>query len=351
VRRQAAERTAPTAPKAGIAGAVAAAATGLADWQHSNRRARRIGVDHADRSPVPREFLAVARLDELEEDRPRKVVLHDAEAARDVPVVLVRHRGRVHAMGARCAHLGGPLDRGWVLEGQLVCPWHGSRFALEDARPTAGPSVCAQPRYEVRLQDGLVEIRREQEPGDPHALPGGEAPAPRPRRAGGRRADEVLTAHHDLFRELLARIAAADREDPERRDLLRVLAAELDMHEQIEDHPFYPAVAKVSPDVPIAHSGHCQRTDLLARTLKLNTASAAFETHLRALRAAVEQHAGSEARSMSQHAQRLGEARLRKLGRELEAMLEALRGSQSRRLYRELKIGLLEGAEAGPRRA
>jgi nitrite reductase/ring-hydroxylating ferredoxin subunit len=108
---------------------------------------RRIGVAHADRSPEPRDFTAVARLRELEEDRPRKVVLRDAEEGRDVPVVLVRHRGRVHAMGARCSHLGGPLDQGWALEGQLVCPWHGSRFALGTAQPTSGPSSCAQPRY------------------------------------------------------------------------------------------------------------------------------------------------------------------------------------------------------------
>ncbi|HEV7265650.1 MAG TPA: DUF2231 domain-containing protein [Falsiroseomonas sp.] len=408
VQRHAADRSARTALKAGAAGAVAAAATGLADWQHLNGRARRvglvhaaangtalalmllslglrrrgrrgagqgasaagwacmfaggylgghlvyrrrIGVDHADRSPEPRDFAAVARLDELNEDRPRKVVLRDAEEARDVPVVLVRHRGRVHAMGARCSHLGGPLDQGWVLDGTLVCPWHGSRYALDSAQPASGPSTCAQPRYEVRLRDGMVEIRREQEMGDSRAMTGGDEPAPANDRHGpGRRADEVLAAHHDLFRELLARIEEMHREDPERRDLLRVLAAELDMHEQIEDHIFYPAVAEVSPDVPIAHSEHRQLSDLLAKTLKLNTASTAFEAHLRALRAAVDHHAGSEEHSMFRHAQRLGDARLRELGHALERMLEELRGSHTRRMYRDLKIGLLEGARARERR-
>jgi nitrite reductase/ring-hydroxylating ferredoxin subunit/uncharacterized membrane protein len=402
--RHAADRTARTALKGGVAGAIAAAAAGLADWQHVNERARRvglvhaaangtaltlmvlslglrrrgrrgagqlasaagwacmaaggylgghlvyrrrIGVDHAERSPEPRDFTAVARIEELQEDRPHKVVLRDAEAARDVPVVLVRHRGRVHAMGARCSHLGGPLDQGWVLDGELVCPWHGSRFALDDAQPTSGPSTCAQPRYEVRLRDDMIEIRREQEMGDPRALPGGEGPKPADDRDGlGKRADEVLAAHHDLFRELFARIEGMDREDPERRDLLRVLAAELDMHEQIEDHIFYPAVATVSPDVPIAHSEHRQLSDLLAKTLKLNTAGTAFEEHLRALRAAVDHHAGSEERSMFRHARRLGDARLRELGLALEQRLEELRGSQTRRLYRHLKIGLLEGAHA-----
>lgn len=408
-RQRPGDKTARTVIAAGAAGAVAAAATGLADWQHVNERARRvglvhtaangtalalmlaslvlrgrgrpgpgqlasaagwacmaaggylgghlvyrrrIGVDHADRSPEPREFTPVVRLAELQDDRPRKVVLHDAEEAREVPVVLVRHRGQIYAMGARCSHLGGPLDQGWVLDGQLVCPWHGSRYALPSAEPTAGPSTCPQPRYEVRLRDGMVEIRREQEPGDPRALLGGEiGPEPANDAAGpGRRADEVLIEHHDLFRSLLARMEAMDRDDPERRDLLRVLAAELDMHEQIEDHLFYPAVAKVSPDVPIAHSEHRQLSDLLAETLKLSTASPAFEEHLRALRAAVEHHAGSEERSMFRHAQRLGDRPLRDLGAALERMLDELRGSQTRRLYRELEIGLLEGAQAMERR-
>ena len=53
---------------------------------------------------------------------------------------------------------------------------------------------------------------------------------------------------------------------------------------------------------------------------------------------------------MFRHARRLGDGPLRELGAALERMLEELRGSQTRRLYRELKIGLLEGAQATERR-
>jgi hypothetical protein len=95
---------------------------------------------------------------------------------------------------------------------------------------------------------------------------------------------------------------------------MRTLASELEIHEYIEDHVFYPAVYPVSEDVAVAHSEHRQLADLLALTLKLNTATAAFEEHVNALHAAVDHHAGSEERSMFVHAQRLGEARLRELG-------------------------------------
>ncbi len=47
-------------------------------------------------------------------------------------------------------------------------------------------------------------------------------------------------------------------------------------------------------------------------------------------------------------AQRLGDARLRELGRDLEAMLEEQRTSRFRRAFRDLKIRLLEGARCPP---
>jgi hypothetical protein len=200
----------------------------------------------------------------------------------------------------------------------------------------------------------MVEIRRVQDMGDPRALPKGDEPGhatPAPAEtAQPRRADEVLVEQHDLFRDLLERIGRMDCNNPERRDLLRVLAAELDMHEQVEDHIFYPAVARVSPDVPIAHSEHRQISDLLARTLKLNTSDAAFDEHLRALHAAIEHHAGSEERTMFRHARRLGDPCLRELGGEIESRLAELRRSWASRFYLDLKISLLEGLRASERR-
>ncbi len=405
LRGHGAERTADTALKAGAAGAVAAAASGAADWQHLNGRDRRVGMvhavangsalalnlasivlrrrgrlgagravsgaawacmfvggylgghlvyrrrvgtDHADRSPEPRDFQAVLPFAALQQDRPRRVEVWDEVHRQGIGIVLVRRGERVHALGARCSHAGGPLDQGWVLEGTLVCPWHGSRFDLETGRPRSGPSTCPQPRYEVRVRAGMVEVRREQEPGDEvvsaedvrRATAGAEPQAP----AHARKADEVLAEHHRLLRGLFAAIESTPRGEPERRDLLRVLASELEIHEHVEDHLFYPAVRPVSEDVAIAHSEHRQLSDLLARTLKLDTSGAAFEEHLRALRAAVDHHAGSEERSMFREAQRLGEARLREIGGRIEAMLEEQRASRASRAFRALKIRLLEGA-------
>jgi nitrite reductase/ring-hydroxylating ferredoxin subunit len=76
-------------------------------------------------------------------------------------LVLVRIGGTIHAMHAVCAHAGGPLAEGTVVDGCVECPWHGSRFRLEDGRARRGPTVYDQPAYEIRqAESGGYEVRR-----------------------------------------------------------------------------------------------------------------------------------------------------------------------------------------------
>ena len=312
---------------------------------------QRQGVDQADRSVVPRAFQPVLPLAELGEDRPQRVTVWDADEQAEIPVVLVRRRGRIFALGARCSHMGGPLDEGWLLEGGLVCPWHGSRYDLETGHPLDGPSTCPQPRYSVRVRDGMIEIERVQEPGAEAVTPDDLMEAARveetadPQAPLGRKADEVLFEHHELLRRMFRRIESLPPEDPQRRDLMQTLASELDIHEHIEDEIFYPAVRPVSEDVSVAYAEHQQLADLLAATLKLPTSSRAFDEHLRVLHEAVDHHASSEERSMFLEAQRLGERRLRELGHQLETMMEEERTSRFQKAFRHLKFSLL--AEVG----
>jgi len=76
-------------------------------------------------------------------------------------LVLVRVGSAIHAMHAVCAHAGGPLAQGTVVDGCLQCPWHASRFRLTDGHVVHGPAVYDQPAYEVRSTDGGgYEVRR-----------------------------------------------------------------------------------------------------------------------------------------------------------------------------------------------
>lgn len=77
------------------------------------------------------------------------------------PLVLYREGDATHAIHATCAHAGGPLDKGTVIDGCVECPWHHSRFRLSDGHVVQGPAVYDQPRYEVRAAEGGgLEARR-----------------------------------------------------------------------------------------------------------------------------------------------------------------------------------------------
>ncbi len=76
-------------------------------------------------------------------------------------LVLVRIGATVHALHAVCAHAGGPLAQGTVVDACIQCPWHASRFRLGDGRVAQGPALYDQPVYEIRAAEGGgYEVRR-----------------------------------------------------------------------------------------------------------------------------------------------------------------------------------------------
>jgi nitrite reductase/ring-hydroxylating ferredoxin subunit/uncharacterized membrane protein len=75
-------------------------------------------------------------------------------------LVLVRAGERIEALHETCAHAGGPLAEGRLIDGCIECPWHGSRFRLADGHVARGPAMYDQPAYEVRRGDAGWEVRR-----------------------------------------------------------------------------------------------------------------------------------------------------------------------------------------------
>jgi nitrite reductase/ring-hydroxylating ferredoxin subunit/uncharacterized membrane protein len=65
-------------------------------------------------------------------------------------LVVIREGDRILAVHAQCAHAGGPLAEGSVVEGAIECPWHGSRFELANGHVVRGPAMYDQPAYDVR---------------------------------------------------------------------------------------------------------------------------------------------------------------------------------------------------------
>ncbi|MGH7872015.1 MAG: Rieske 2Fe-2S domain-containing protein [Candidatus Binatia bacterium] len=113
----------------------------------------KIGVDHtADYSP-PAAFVSVLAEAELPENQLRRV------EADGMPVLLLRKDGRIYAIAETCAHLRGPLSEGKLADTTVTCPWHWSRFSLVDGLVLAGPSAHAQPVFEVKVSEGQIEVR------------------------------------------------------------------------------------------------------------------------------------------------------------------------------------------------
>ena len=75
-------------------------------------------------------------------------------------LVLVRAGDRVLAMHDTCAHAACSLSKGRLVDGQVECSCHGSRYRLSDGHVTRGPSVYDQPAYEVRRTADGWEARR-----------------------------------------------------------------------------------------------------------------------------------------------------------------------------------------------
>ncbi len=67
------------------------------------------------------------------------------------PVVVCKIAGEFHAIGGVCPHAMGPLEDGNIVDGQIECPWHASRFDLKSGAVTKGPATEAAPRYNVTV--------------------------------------------------------------------------------------------------------------------------------------------------------------------------------------------------------
>ncbi len=115
---------------------------------------QRVGVDRTPGQVLPDNFVPVIQESKLADDKPTRVM------AEGVPILLVRRAGRLFALADTCSHFSGPLSEGKLVDNCIECPYHASRFSLEDGHVVNGPAVHPQPRLEVRAHDGQIEIRK-----------------------------------------------------------------------------------------------------------------------------------------------------------------------------------------------
>ena len=71
---------------------------------------------------------------------------------------LIRHQGKLYAMGDKCPHAGGPLHQGKINEkNEVVCPWHRFPFSLETGQSDSGGYFVET--YEVKCENRAIWVK------------------------------------------------------------------------------------------------------------------------------------------------------------------------------------------------
>ena len=115
-----------------------------------------VGPDQTVFDPGPTDWTPAADASQVTEGRPTQVVVQDT------PVLLLRDGDQIFAIHDRCSHRGCSLSEGEVQGDEIVCACHGSRFDLRDGSVRHGPATSPQPAFQVRHNEGRIEIRRVQ---------------------------------------------------------------------------------------------------------------------------------------------------------------------------------------------
>jgi nitrite reductase/ring-hydroxylating ferredoxin subunit/uncharacterized membrane protein len=117
---------------------------------------QKVGVSKIPRPDRAKDWTPVVPESEIQDQSPKRV---DAAGA---PVLLFKSGAQTHAMGAVCAHEGGPLEEGHFNGPHVTCPWHQSVYDLRDGSVVHGPATYPEPAYDVRTQGGTIEVRKKE---------------------------------------------------------------------------------------------------------------------------------------------------------------------------------------------
>ena len=101
---------------------------------------------------TPDNWVDVAAVSDLRDGHGKVVVL-----AQDHRVALFRHGDLLSAMSNVCAHQGGPLGEGRIVNGCVTCPWHGYQYRPHDGC-SPPPYTEKIPTYQLRVIAGRVLV-------------------------------------------------------------------------------------------------------------------------------------------------------------------------------------------------
>jgi 3-phenylpropionate/trans-cinnamate dioxygenase ferredoxin component len=101
-----------------------------------------------------REFVAVARVEEIEEGVVKVVRVGNA------PVGLTKVEGEFFAFADVCTHDDGPVAEGELDEYIIECPRHGAKFDIRTGKVRQLPAVVPIPIYAVTVEGETVLVSK-----------------------------------------------------------------------------------------------------------------------------------------------------------------------------------------------
>lgn len=120
--------------------------------------------DRAAPLPNTSGWIDLGSCEDIPVSRARVVCLPNAER-----VAVFRDGDHLHAVTNVCAHQGGPLGEGKILDGCITCPWHGYQFRAHDGC-SPPPYTEKIATYELRVEGGRVRLNpTPNRPGTPTA--------------------------------------------------------------------------------------------------------------------------------------------------------------------------------------
>lgn len=108
--------------------------------------------DNAFRRSETQGMIDAGAVDTYADGRANIVQLEDGER-----IAVFRHGDCFSALTNVCAHQGGPLGEGRIVDGCVTCPWHGYQYRPADGQ-SPPPFTERVATYDVQVRDGRVWV-------------------------------------------------------------------------------------------------------------------------------------------------------------------------------------------------
>ncbi len=148
------------APAATALGVVSVISLHLAaGWREVARDRRTVAPDASG------QWIDAGAADDFPINRARTVCAPNGER-----IAIFRENNSLSAVSNVCAHQGGPLGEGRIIDGCITCPWHGWQYKAKDG--------CSPPPFEEKIATYQVRIVDRRVQVNANALPPGTPTTP-----------------------------------------------------------------------------------------------------------------------------------------------------------------------------